>query len=1278
MDEIKSNVPKTFRDRVSAVRYLIVLTALVAVAAAGWTFLPESRVAAQSGTKSGAAAAEQLDAPEVATQAMIDFALNLRSASEYTVYAEKGIAEAGTPEIRGTKADALRSAEGRKSTKELANAISALRQLPCTEVKGTDLTGKAFAPGVYCLSSAELGGEMVLDGQGSAAGTFIFRVAGSLNAKSGSSVRLENGAQGGNVYFVAGDVEIGDDAAFRANVLTDGNIKIGRSTVTDKVMAMGKVELNDSALLGGTTGSLEICKEQTLPVTAANDLSNQIFHFVVTGTAAGSPGSAAQPLRVPVGSCSSPIDVTAGPQTVTELNTGTLITPSTGTFTGNFQLVSVVNLTPASPSTLGLVNLATRVANINIVAGGVNTQLTLQFTNRRTITGFIEICKRAATGPTVDFNGGAPPPSTTFNPPGANPLSGGDPDVTGFFSFTIEDVYAVNQQNPNVRTLQVFTIPVGQCTGPIAVTKGDPAPFPFPVGEVASLAFVSELPRAGFFLESVEVIPADRANGPAVLGTIVGVDANGNDVFIPAPGGGFQDVFILESASAADETLVIFANRSNPGRVKVCKVAGPGIPINTLFTFTVVGYGATSAAHPQAATYGIVTRTFDVRAGDPAQGGTCEFVPGLGAPPPGYNLHQTFVNGTPVFIFENGISINNTIPQLPGELRVSQVRVFGSSFTSTAIAGFSPNPDLTPAAQQTQTFQVAGPIPINDVATINIPVNVANAGLVSDVNVSVRLNHTFDADLDLSLLDPFGRQVDLSSDNGGAGDNYGTGANDCTGTPTTFDDEAATAITAGTAPFAGSFRPEQPLSAFDGRGMNGTWTLRVTDDLGGDVGVVGCVTLQITSSPYVARAAVFARASIVEVEFTNFRFNPTVLKVCKIGLGTTLGQDFNFTVMLVQPTIGGANPGNQGPAFSQNVTVTAGPDNGQGGNCTFVNGSALLGGAFNQGSTVMITEAAGNVTAIGSLSSGPGGLTIDLPNRKATLSGPNGLVAGINSVVFTNSPAPVVSDATRFDFDGDGKADPAVWTSSNGVWSWLSSRDSGQLKTRGFGVAGDKLVAADYDGDGITDYAVYRPSNGRWYFQGSTGVFQYHQWGEATDIPLTGDYNGDGRADFIIFRPSNGTWYVKTTNNQFAIFQFGIPTDKPYTADYDGDGRTDAGVFRNGTWYTLQSTAGFRIHQFGQTGDIPVPADYDGDGAADFAVYRGGTWYMLSATTYTVKSLGTATDVPVPADYDGDGKANLAVFRPSEGRWYISTVSEAGSGGSVTLGSASDSPVQAQ
>jgi hypothetical protein len=79
------------------------------------------------------------------------------------------------------------------------------------------------------------------------------------------------------------------------------------------------------------------------------------------------------------------------------LNTGGLVNPPTGSFEGNFELVEVADLTPASPSSVGLVNLATRAASIDVVAGGEVDQLILRFTNRRTMTGFVEICHRAST-----------------------------------------------------------------------------------------------------------------------------------------------------------------------------------------------------------------------------------------------------------------------------------------------------------------------------------------------------------------------------------------------------------------------------------------------------------------------------------------------------------------------------------------------------------------------------------------------------------------------------------------------------------------------------------------------------------------------------------------------------------------------------------------------------------------------------------------------------------------------------------------------------------------
>src|SRR5262249_30033124 len=60
-------------------------------------------------------------------------------------------------------------------------------------------------------------------------------------------------------------------------------------------------------------------------------------------------------------------------------------------------------------------------------------------------------------------------------------------------------------------------------------------------------------------------------------------------------------------------------------------------------------------------------------------------------------------------------------------------------------------------------------VPIPDVNTVDIPITVADSGAIGDVNVSVRLNHTFDADLVLRLIAPDGTVVNLANNRGGAG-----------------------------------------------------------------------------------------------------------------------------------------------------------------------------------------------------------------------------------------------------------------------------------------------------------------------------------------------------------------------------------------------------------------------------------------------------------------------------------------------------------------------------
>ncbi|MBI4852869.1 MAG: proprotein convertase P-domain-containing protein [Acidobacteria bacterium] len=165
------------------------------------------------------------------------------------------------------------------------------------------------------------------------------------------------------------------------------------------------------------------------------------------------------------------------------------------------------------------------------------------------------------------------------------------------------------------------------------------------------------------------------------------------------------------------------------------------------------------------------------------------------------------------------------------------------------------------------------PVNILDVATVTSTTNVSGlTGSVGKVTVSFFLTHTFDADLDIFLIGPDGTTVELTTDNGGASDNYGTSC----ANRTVFDDAAATPITSGVAPFVGTFRPEGMLSAFNGKPGNGTWTLRITDDLGGDVGVLMCWGLQI--SPLTCNggnAPQLDRANVIVADTSNSRLQAT-------------------------------------------------------------------------------------------------------------------------------------------------------------------------------------------------------------------------------------------------------------------------------------------------------------------------------------------------------------------------------------------------------------------
>jgi subtilisin-like proprotein convertase family protein len=125
-------------------------------------------------------------------------------------------------------------------------------------------------------------------------------------------------------------------------------------------------------------------------------------------------------------------------------------------------------------------------------------------------------------------------------------------------------------------------------------------------------------------------------------------------------------------------------------------------------------------------------------------------------------------------------------------------------------------------------------IPDDHSSGVTSTLSIANPGLIKDVDVTIsRITHGSVGDLSIQLTGPDGTTVKLAEHPGGP-DNDGNDFVD-----TVFDDEAAINISSGTAPYMGSFRPQNDqLSRFDGKNKQGPWTLRVRDLFEGDTGTL--------------------------------------------------------------------------------------------------------------------------------------------------------------------------------------------------------------------------------------------------------------------------------------------------------------------------------------------------------------------------------------------------------------------------------------------------------
>jgi len=172
-----------------------------------------------------------------------------------------GTSYTGSAQVTQTGATFLGDAVAGRIQNDLTSLYNALAGRPTSiggDLTGQDLGGMTLTAGVYSFdTSAGLaaGQTLTLDGGGDPDAVFIINVGSTLTVGSGASIVLENGAQGGNVFFRVGSSATLDTSATMVGqivALTSITMNTAASVDCGAVLARnGSVTLD--------TNTIEIC-----------------------------------------------------------------------------------------------------------------------------------------------------------------------------------------------------------------------------------------------------------------------------------------------------------------------------------------------------------------------------------------------------------------------------------------------------------------------------------------------------------------------------------------------------------------------------------------------------------------------------------------------------------------------------------------------------------------------------------------------------------------------------------------------------------------------------------------------------------------------------------------------------------------------------------------------------------------------------------------------------------------------------------------------------------